>query len=552
MKKFFKVDKYIFLTFGLFGFIFWHLASQMLQVRSDGWYVGQINLYGDLVFHLGFINKFLETNKVLVSSPVFAGDKPNYPIFADFITAQVAKITSVDFALFITTFLVALTCIFVARNFIRTFVRNERLVFITLALFFLNGGLGFYYFFQDLLTSQKSIFNFLISMPNQYTDLKDKGYWWINTDLAYFLPQRGFLFAFPITLVILSLLYVGFRKKKTNFFILAGLLAGALPLVQAHSLFVIFLIVVPFSIATIFTTKTLKETLTFWAIFAALTTIIAIPSFTAISSGDFFKFFRFDPGWTSKENIIWFWFKNLGLFALVLIAAVFALYKNNRYLFYLYLPFLGIFILCNLFIFQPWEFDNSKLLVYWYFTSSIVVAYFLEEQFFQENCTKKVFGSLLFLVMIFSGALDIIRTFTPVTDYQIFTNQDLEIATEVKNLTSKDAIFITASNHNNPIPALSGRSTLLGFHGWLWSHGLNYQKREEDIKKIYLGGGEAEQLLAKYKVNYVTVSPQEKLEFSINNSYFEKYPKINLGNNWQIYDTSSLWSDTNGQNRLSN
>ena len=110
--------------------------------------IGHINLYGDLLIHLAFINKFLESNKILVSSPIFALDKPNYPIFADFITAQIAKITSIDFALFSSTFIAGILVIFTARLFIIHFIKNEAVVFLTLCLFLLNGGFGVYYFFQ--------------------------------------------------------------------------------------------------------------------------------------------------------------------------------------------------------------------------------------------------------------------------------------------------------------------------------------------------------------------------------------------------------------------
>src|SRR3989338_6725404 len=107
----------------------------MLSVREDGWYVGQVNLYGDFVLHISFINKFLETGKVIVDSPIYAGAKPNYPILPHFITAQVAKITSIDWALFATTFLGGLGVIYVARLFIKIFTRNEKVVFLALLLF---------------------------------------------------------------------------------------------------------------------------------------------------------------------------------------------------------------------------------------------------------------------------------------------------------------------------------------------------------------------------------------------------------------------------------
>jgi|SRR3990167_8584413 len=546
MKNLLQIDKYFIAIFGIFGFLFWHFAKDMLQIRSDGWYVGHVNLWGDLAYHLTLINKFLESGNLLPDNPIFAGDKINYPIFADWSTAQIARFTGVDFALFITTFIVGLILIYISRYFIKIFIKNDKIVFLVLLIFFLNGGLGFYYFFQDYLSSGNSIFNFLINLPREYTNIQQNGYWWINVYLAYFLPQRGFLFAFPITLTVLILLYLGWQKSNKKFFILAGFLAGILPLVQAHSLFVIFLISLFFSIVTVLFAKGKKGVILNWAIFASLTIVLALPIFNVVSSiGNPLKYFRFDPGWTSQENIFWFWFKNLGLFAPMLLISLIWLFKKNRQFLILYSPFLLIFLLSNIFIFQPWDFDNGKLLIYWFFASAIVVAYFMHDLFLSKNIFRKIVGVLILFVMVFSGSLDLFRTFTKVTNYQLFSSLDLEVAGNVKNFTPRDVRFVTASNHNHPIPVLTGRSTLLGFPGWIWSHGIDYSQREIDIQKIYFGDQEAERLISQYKVNYVTIGPNEKRSFSINENYFEKYPRIFLGREWAIYDVSNLRTYSN-------
>ncbi len=544
MRKILKISKISIFIYSFFGFLFWHFAKEMLQVQTNGWYVGQVNLYGDLVYHLSLINKFIVTNKILIDNPIFAGDKVNYPIFADFTTSLLARITGVDFALFATTFVVGIICLFVMKAFIKTFFKNEKISLLTFLLFFFNGGFGFYYFFKDYAISQKDIIDFLLSMPREYTDLKELGYWWINSFLAYFIPQRAFLFAFPVTLVVLLLLYQGYKNKKTLNYILAGLLAGSLGLIQSHSLFLLFILCLMYiPLSLIFTTQK-KKTLVNWIIFGGVTLLVAYPLFKLISTVDNpIKYFRYAPGWTSKENLIWFWFKNLGLFAPALILSIISLFKNKK-LFILYFPFLVVFVISNVYIFQPWEFDNSKLLIYWYFASSIIVASFLNDHFFQGNKVKATLGVLIVFVMMFSSILDIFRTFTSVTSYQIYSNSDLEVAKEVQLLTSKDSIFVTASNHNNPIPTLTGRSTVLGFPGWVWSHGIDYTQREKDVSTIYLGETNAENLIRKYKINYVTVGPQERSQFSINLSYFNNYPQINLEKGWTLYDVSGVWANS--------
>lgn len=546
----FRSEKlYFLLTFGVFGFLYFHFAQNMLLIKPDGWYAGHINLYGDLVFHLTLINKFISSNRLLIDNPIMAGTKVGYPILADLITAQITKITNISFALFITTLSIGLLGIYTARLFIKNFIKSEKIIFLSLLLFFINGGFGFYYFFQDLFFSQKPFLQFLINMPRQYTDIKESGYWWINTYLAYFLPQRSFLFAFPITLIVLILLYKGVWTNRMKFFLLAGFLSGSLPLVQAHSLFLIFLIssiVAPF---VIFKSKNKRTVIANWLVFAVLSIFISIPILNTISSSqNLLHFLQYKPGWTSKENIIWFWFKNLGLFGPILIVSLLWLYRKSRSLFLCYLPFLAVFLLSNIFIFQPWDFDNSKLLVYWFFVSCIIVAYFLYDQFFQEILFKKITGAVLVFLMTFAGLLDIARTFTPITSYKIFSKSDIAVADNIKKVTSKDSIFVTAQNHNNPIAALSGRSIFLGFEGWLWSHGVDYSQRQKDLRAIYLGGPETEPLIRQYEVNYVTIGPQEKAQFLINESFFQKYPSFTPGEGWQIFDVSSIWTNFDRQN----
>lgn len=541
--------KFWIINFIVFGFLFWHFAKEMLQVKPQGWFVGQVNLYGDLVFHLGLINKFLVNLNPLPQSPIYSGGKPNYPIFADYLTALIARFSSIDFALFITTFITGLLVIYIARHFIKNYIKNEKVVFLSLLLFFINGGFGFYYFFQDLFTSNKSLLSFMLAMPHEYTDLKTNGYWWINNYLAYFLPQRAFLFAFPITLTVLSLLYFGFQKNKRRFFFLAGLLTGALPLVQSHSLFFLFIVSSLFATATIIYSKFKKDIILNWLIFGVTTAVLAIPLFKLLSSqSDILTYIRFAPGWTSKENIIVFWIKNLGLFAPLLVVSIIWIYTKSHQLFFLYLPFLFVFIISNIFIFQPWEFDNSKLLIYWYFVSCILVSYFLYEWFFTENLSRKILGILLVFLMTFAGSLDIFRTFTPVTSYQIFSNEDLIVAKTVKEATPQNSIFTTAPIHNHPISALSGRSTVIGFYGWIWSHGLPHQQRAYDIQKIYAGAPDFDTLIKKYKVSYVTVGPYERQNFDINETFMSQFPKITIDQNWSLYDVSHLWPDDNRQN----
>jgi hypothetical protein len=532
------LNGYVLATFGLFGFLFWHLGRAMLQFRPDGWYVGHVNLYGDLVLHLAFIMKFLETGNPLSPNPIMAGSKMNYPILMDYLTSLIARVTAIDTALFITTFTFTLAMVAIAGAFIRRFVPSERVVFLALLLFFVNAGLGFSYFFHDFFASGKTWPEFLMALPREYTDLKSHGYWWINTVLAYFLPQRGFLIGFPVVLAVLLLLHRGHRSGARGPFVLAGMLAGMLAIGHTHSLFVLFLLCLCYAPASVLRSEEKPQTLLNWALFAAVTAAIALPLFRAVSSLDApWRFIRVDVGWTSNERLLWFWAKNLGVFGPLLLVALIWLFRRERGLFLLYLPFLAVFIGANIWAFQPWDYDNGKLILYWFFVSTIVVARFLDATLFAGDWARAVLGVQLVLLMTFAGGLDLFRTFTPVSSYRIFSHEDLAVAARVRELTPPDAVILTASNHNHPVPSLTGRSIVLGYHGWLWSHGYDYSPRARDVAAIYAGSPELEALLARYRVGFVLVGPREREEFrDLNEDAFARFPAVELVPGWRLYD----------------
>lgn len=525
------------LTFVFFGLIFFHLAKNILLIKPDGWYVGQVNLWGDLPLHLGLINSFLEQGKIIISSPIFAHSLPNYPILPDLATAILVRLgLSLPFSLFIQTFFLGIALIFFARLLIKTLEKNEMVVFLTLFLFFMSGGFGFYYFLRDLSSFNGSIIDFLTHLPREYTNIKELGYWWINPLLAYFLPQRTTLFGFPVGLLILFLLWQGYQSRKIILFVLAGLLAGILPVIHPQSLIAIFLLLIFFVPTSLITSKQRAVLFFPWLLFLSITVFLGIPLFFSLSSQavSSLKFIRWQVGWTAhQENLIWFWFKNLGAFWPLYLLALSWTFKNRRRIFLIHLPFFCLFIIVNLIIFQPWDFDNAKILLYWFLAASFIVANFIINFFSKKGIATRIIVIIIILLATFSSSLDLWRTFTPVSAFQLFSSEDLKLAENVKLRTSPLSVFLTSQNHNHPISALTGRSTFLGYEGWLWSHGINYYERKELVAKMFAGDKD---LLKEFEVNYVVVGPSERQNFKVNEAFFkENFPLVYQSQNYQIY-----------------
>jgi uncharacterized membrane protein len=57
---------------------------------------------------------------------------------------------------------------------------------------------------------------------------------------------------------------------------------------------------------------------------------------------------------------------------------------------------------------------------------------------------------------------------------------------------------------------LTGRRTVFGYPGHIWSQGLEAGSREDDVEKMYAGHPEAGALRQRYAVDFMLVGPRER------------------------------------------
>ena len=86
--------------------------------------------------------------------------------------------------------------------------------------------------------------------------------------------------------------------------------------------------------------------------------------------------------------------------------------------------------------------------------------------------------------------------------------------------------------HNTPIflPA-----KIAGDLSGIWTHGLDFGPLENEIKRIYAGAPDAPALLAKYRVDYVVIGPQEVSVTSVNKDFFNRYPEVAKIGEYHLY-----------------
>jgi hypothetical protein len=309
-------------------------------------------------------------------------------------------------------------------------------------------------------------------------------------------------------------------------------------------------------------------------VFALSVAVVAVPELLWVMTGSATRaseFVGWHFGWDAgQENIFAFWAKNLGIFIPLLIFALWqcsrkfkgggkeselltkadesrlsrdsdadAKNRRNRLsvpdyrLLVFYLPFMLIFIAANLFKFAPWEWDNIKILIYWFAASIPLVAWF-SAQIYERGLIYKFVAAACLLMLSFSGALDVWRVVSKQINYKVFDRDAIKIADQIKQKTAPDALFLNAPTYNSAV-VLTGRRSLMRYSGHLSSYGIDYLPRETEVKQIYKGTESAGNLLKKNNIQYVLISPEETSNLTINEEFFSKYPVVAEAGAYRVY-----------------
>ncbi len=240
------------------------------------------------------------------------------------------------------------------------------------------------------------------------------------------------------------------------------------------------------------------------------------------------SYLGWQPGWDhGTHNVLWFWFVNAGPFLLALLAVLFWRGPKLRLpdtLIRFYAPFALCFIVPNLIRLAPWVWDNIKVLYWWYIASTPLVALLLA-RWWQQRSRWRWLAPVAFLAMVLAGGLDVLRVVTNSTEQQEFTPEGIAMAKVISQQAAPRAVVLHAPTFDTPV-FLTGRRSLLGFPGWMWSRGLDYSLRYNQVQSIYSGGLDANDLVRQYSVDYVLVGPAERSAFRVNEYFLSQYKKL--------------------------
>jgi hypothetical protein len=205
--------------------------------------------------------------------------------------------------------------------------------------------------------------------------------------------------------------------------------------------------------------------------------------------------------------------------------------RTSSILFF-YVPFAFLFVLANVTKLAPWEWDNIKVLIYW-FVGSLPLVVVVIAWMWRKDAAWKVVAALTVFVLTASGGLDVWRVVSGQINYQVFSADAVTLADRIRAVTPPRSIFLNAPTYNTAV-VLTGRRSLMRYPGHLSSHGIDYRGREDDVKKIYRGGPDAMGLLEKYGIEYVMISPEER-EMNPNDAFFSRFPVVAQSGKYRVY-----------------
>jgi hypothetical protein len=546
-----------FVFYAVAAIVLGQVFSRAVIEDSTGLSTGLLNNFGDLPFHLSVITSFAFGNNFPPEDPTYSGVRFTYPFISDFISAVFVRCgADLRESMFIPNVILGMSFVGLVHRWALVMLRDRLAAIITPLIVILNGGFGWTLLFEKAGTNEGGLFGVLMDLPPSFTIIPETTWRWGNAISTLLVPQRGFLMGLPLATIVFTQWWLATSEKpepsvtgkktrqknvetqpsrfslNTRRMIAAGVAAGLLPLVHAHS----FVVVMAMAGCLALIRIRWRE----WFAFFAVASVIAIPQLlwsTIHSAVDAGSFFAWEVGWDhGQDNPIWFWFKNTGIFIPLIFAAI--LSKRDGYvvpkrLLLFYLPFTLCFIIPNVLKMAPWIWDNIKVLYYWWLASAPIVALLLA-RLWREGRIRRIIAVLLFVCVTLAGALDVAGIALRSVKYEVFDTAGIRFAEFVKQQTTPRALIIHAPVHNTPV-FLSGRRSLMGYPGHIWTHGLQFVQRESEIKRIYLGSPDAEQLIRNYGIEYAVVGPQEKIVTRVNDLFFSRYEMIGEVGEYKLY-----------------
>lgn len=488
----------------------WAVACRILALayQGDGHggvVAGHLSTYGDWNAHLAYAGSFVHGDNVPPTHPFVAGRPLTYHVLADVFAAQAATLgTSVAGGLVATSLLLAMAFPLVFWWAGRRLTRSLTVTLVAYFVFTLSGGLGFAWAAADVARGGLDV---LGALPRAYARLTEEHIWFDNPVLSYLYAQRPFQIGLPVVLIVAAMLTGGARDDEpapTRAWWTAGVLTGS------TAGFSVFGFGGALAIGAWLGLRRPGCRIPFVlpAIALGLPVVLAIRP-----EGDHL---RWQPGWMAATLDVWwpwFWLLNLGLF---LPLAVWTLVRRGvlagGFDRAVAVPVWAIFVVSNLVVPHPWEWNNTHYLIVWFLLLAFPVAAVVVDVARRFGRPGRAAAVAMFVVLVASGSLDVWRAVDGSEGRTLLTTAEgLETARWVREHTPPRAVFLVAPEITQPITSFGARHVVSGYTGWVWDLGVaDWAQRATDIGIALRGEPGTDEVLAWYGVDYVVIGRDER------------------------------------------
>lgn len=476
------------------------------------------NLYQDMGAHIPFIRSFSIGNNYLSEVPFFAGEKLSYHFMFDLYVGVLERLgLRIDIAYNLLSSISVTLLILTIYQLVKSIFKSKLTAIISVILFFFNSDLSFLSFLKKYGLSpfdiwHNSSYEFVSLFPINYSPF---------LHINVLLNQRHLIFSL-VVICIITYLVLDKKMGKKYSFIFLGILIGLLPFWNMF----IFISSVTILIMSGFLGVISKKQ-AFMILIPVL--IISLPQLLLLTMNSHNSII-FKPGFLISDNFsiydfFLFWIWALGLSVVLIIAGFLVSNRKQRAVFIIFLP---LFILPNVFQFALNMFDNHKFFNIWILMANGFVSYFLVK-LFRKNALSKSFSLIFLSIIIFSGILNFFvaknDVYAKVADYG---NNSLMFW--VNNNLSKKAIILTNGDIYDPI-SLIGNKIFLTRPYYVFLYGGDPDKRINERFTILEGvnDNKIREILSLENIKYVIIYRKGFAPNSLpaNGNYLSKnYQKI--------------------------
>ncbi len=508
------------------------LCTHVLLPRDDGsLWVGQ-STYGDLAMHLGFVESLYQQGTFPPEYSIFPGQQIDYPFLVDAASAGLRF-----FGLSLRMSVIVPSLFMLLAVFYGFWLLADKLtgkLAPTVAawlLFVFNGGFGFLYFLGGKYNLTTLLSGFYVTPTN----LVDEDLRWVNVVCDMLIPQRTTMAGWCVGLAAIYLLVTVLERSAAGescrrHTLALGVTAGAMPMIHTHTFLALGVLSAVWFFAWLGKARragTVRSLVTSYVLYGAVCMALALPqllrwTFDAAGTG---RLIWFNPGWVHGDTPwLLFWIINGGVVFCAMLAMLPFLRGDRLRLFS---GAAALFILGNLVAFQPNPYDDNKLLYIWYMIGDILACGWLWEQLarIRPRALARSAAAVFVALGMLSGTMTMLRE--AVSEYQLFSPAQVSAADFILAETPADSLFLTSTDHANPVAVLAGRNILCGAGMYLYYHGVDYGEREAQVAEMYKGGEVFEIFAAKYGVDYVYISSSESSKYAVDLDYFTaRYPLV--------------------------